>query len=338
MSQGDNMARKTFCWALAALVSVACAPLLAQQPYYPPPPGYQAPPPSYQQAPPPNYQQAPPPNYQQQPPPNYQQEPPPNYQQEPPQNYQQQPPPNYQQAPPNYQQPPPAYPPPPAYQQAPQQPQPNTQAAAPPPAAHSYYTSKPQGFQYHPWRVQIEGGYTITSGDTKQSWQNGGNVGVGLTWFPIKELPFGFRVDGSYSVFDATPANLAAAGKNIGYGKMDMYGGDANAELDLQMGPKVREYLFGGFGWYRQRTTYDTVQYQYGLICDPFYGCLPGYFPVTTNTTRKTSDWISSWNAGVGFEFALQDPLSFFVEARYQRLQPQSSNNVFIPIRVGLRF
>jgi len=294
-SQGDNMARKIFCWALAALISVACAPVLAQQPpptYYPPPPGYEPPPP---------------PAYQQQPPPNYQQ-------------------------------PPPAYPPPPAYQQAPQQAQPNAQEAAP--LAAPAYASKPQGLQYHPWRIQIEGGYTITSGDTKQSWQNGGNVGVGITWFPIKDLPFGFRVDGSYSVFEATPAGLAAAstalGTNIGYGRMDMYGGDADAELDLSMGPKVREYLFGGFGWYRQRTSWDQVQYQYGLVC--YFYCYPGYFPVTTNVERSTSGWMKSWNAGIGFEFALQDPLTFFVEARYLRLYPQSNNSVFIPIRVGLRF
>jgi opacity protein-like surface antigen len=315
------MANKTFCWALVALAGVASSPALAQQPpptYYPPPPGYQPPPPAYQQAPPPNYQQ-PPPNYQQ-PPPNYQQ-PPPNYQQPPP-NYQQ-PPPGYQQPPPGYQQPPSGYP--------------NAQGAAAPAAV---YAAKPQGFQYHPWRVQIEGGYTITSGDTKNWWQNGGNVGAGITWFPVKGLPFGFRVDGSYSVFDATPAGVAAASKSlgttIGSGRLEMYGGDADGELDLQMGPKVREYLFGGFGWYRQRTSYDQVQYQYGLIC--YFYCYPGYFPVTTTVDRTTSDWMRSWNAGIGFEFALQDPLSFFVEARYLRLYPQSNNSVFIPIRVGLRF
>ena len=309
------MVKKTFCWALIALVAAASAPGMAQQPppgYYPPPPAYQPPPPSYQ-PPPPGYQQAPPPNYQQ---------PPPNYQQ---------PPPNYQQPPPNYQQPPPGY-----QQQA----QPNAQEAAAPAAVPSYYTSKPQGFQYHPWRFQIEGGYTITSGDTKNWWQNGGNVGAGITWFPVKGMPLGFRVDGSYSVFDATPAGVAAASKalgtTIGAGRLEMYGGDVDAELDLSMGPKVREYLFGGLGWYRQRTSYDQVQYQYGLIC--YFYCYPGYFPVTTNVERTTSDWMKSWNAGIGFEFSLQDPASFFVEARYLRLYPQSSNSVFIPIRVGLRF
>jgi opacity protein-like surface antigen len=335
------MKKTTFSWALSALASVAAyAPAVAQQPppgYYPPPPAYQPPPPNYQPPPPPppqNYQ-PPPPNYQQPPPqPNYQQPPPPaNYQQPPPPPSYQQPPP-----PPNYQQPPPQN-----YQQ--QQPPPNYQRQQQPgyqypqpvtPLSSSPYLSKPQGFQYHPWRMQIEGGYTITSGDVKQSWQNGSNVGVGITWFPISALPLGFRVDGSYSRFDATPAGLAAAGSNIGYGHQDMYGGDADAEIDLPMGSRVREYFFGGVGWYRQRTTFDEVQQEYGLIC--YFYCYPGYFPVTTATQRSTSPWIKAYNAGIGFEFALQDPVSFFVEARYLRFQPQSANSVFIPIRIGLRF
>jgi hypothetical protein len=36
--------------------------------------------------------------------------------------------------------------------------------------------------------------------------------------------------------------------------------------------------------------------------------------------------------------FALQDPVTLFVEARYLRLRPSGSNVSFIPIRVGLRF
>jgi opacity protein-like surface antigen len=59
---------------------------------------------------------------------------------------------------------------------------------------------------------------------------------------------------------------------------------------------------------------------------------------------HNTTGWLNSWNAGVGFEFALQDPVRFFVEARYQRITKSSSSSSsdkmseFVPIRVGLRF
>jgi hypothetical protein len=53
---------------------------------------------------------------------------------------------------------------------------------------------------------------------------------------------------------------------------------------------------------------------------------------------RNTTGWLHSWNAGVGFEFALQDPTSFFVEARYVRIGPPGGTLDFVPIRMGLHF
>jgi len=303
------------------VMAAASASAVAQEPpYYQPPPNYQQPPPNYQQ-PPPNYQQ-PPPNYQQ-PPPNYQQ-PPPNYQQPPP-NYQQ-PPPNYQQPPPNYQQPPPNYqappppPPPPHYQQ------PQTKA-----------TQQKNTLQYHPFKFQIEGGYTFTEGSLKDTLKDGGNVGAGITWMPFSSLPIGLRVDGSYSTFNLTNQALAAAGSNITYGHQNVYGGDADAEIDLPMTPHAREYFFGGFGWYRTQTVLKQTQYEQGLVCG-FFFCVPGEVPVVTTVQKTTSDWVKSWNAGIGFEFALSDPVTLFIDARYVAFEPYSSKTQFIPIRIGLRF
>jgi opacity protein-like surface antigen len=311
--QGDNMDTKLF-WALSVMAASASA--VAQEPYYQPPPNYQ-PPPSYQ--PPPNYQQ-PPPNYQQ-PPPNYQQ-PPPNYQQPPP-NYQQ-PPPGYQQPPPGYQQPPPyPPPPPPGYQQ------PQTKSAQP--------QKNPQQLQYHPFRFQIEGGYTFTEGSLKDTLNDGGNVGAGITWFPSSVLPIGLRVDGSYSTFNLTQPALAAAGNNLSSGHQNVYGGDADAEIDLPMTPRAREYFFGGFGWYRTQTVLKQTQYEQGLVCG-FFFCEPGEIPVVTTVQKTTSDWVKSWNAGIGFEFALSDPVTLFIDARYITFEPYNSKTQFIPIRIGLRF
>jgi opacity protein-like surface antigen len=306
-------------WTLTVMAAASAAAVAQEPPpYYQPPPNYQQPPPNYQQ-PPPNYQQ-PPPNYQQ-PPPNYQQ-PPPNYQQPPP-NYQQ-PPPNYQQPPPNYQQPPPNY-------QAPPPPPPHSQQS------QAKTAQQKNTLQYHPFRFQIEGGYTFTEGSLKDTLKDGGNVGAGITWMPFSALPIGLRVDGSYSTFNLTDQALANAGSNITYGHQNVYGGDADAEIDLPMTPHAREYFFGGFGWYRTQTVLKQTQYQQGLVCG-FFFCEPGEVPVVTTVQKTTSDWVKSWNAGIGFEFALSDPVTLFIDARYLAFEPYSSKTQFIPIRIGLRF
>ena len=195
--------------------------------------------------------------------------------------------------------------------------------------------------KYHPLVLQIDGGYSLTSGATHQDLENGSNVGVGITWFPSSVLPLGFRLDGSYSGFSETPrsVNLASltTGTNASFGHAHLYGGDVDAELDLQIGSHVKEYYFGGIGAYREQTTFKQLSYESGVGCD-FYECFYGYFPVTSTVERNTTGWLHSWNAGLGFEFALQDPASFFVEARYVRIGPSRTAVDFVPIRMGLRF
>jgi opacity protein-like surface antigen len=163
---------------------------------------------------------------------------------------------------------------------------------------------------------------------------------VGFLWFPSSEIPLGFRVDGSYSHFNLSLGALsnasASTGQNISEGYVEQYGGDVDAELDLRMGPNVKEYLFGGFGWYKNRTTLKTVNYVPGEVC--FFNCYIAYFPQVSTVSRDNTDWMKSWNAGVGFEFALTDPVSFFVEARFMRITQGSQRMDFVPIRVGLRF
>jgi opacity protein-like surface antigen len=216
-------------------------------------------------------------------------------------------------------------------------------AVAPPAGWAPVEHASPQGseFKYHPFVVQIEGGYSLTTGATRQNLENGSNVGVGVTWFPTSVLPLGLRVDGSYSELSETSrsVNLAslATGTNASFGHAHLYGGDVDVELDLHIGSHVKEYYFGGVGAYREQTTFKQLSYESGVGCD-FYECVYGYFPVTSTVQSNTTGWLHSWNAGVGFEFALQDPTSFFVEARYLRIGPRSSPLDFVPIRVGLRF
>ena len=96
-------------------------------------------------------------------------------------------------------------------------------------------------------------------------------------------------------------------------------------------------YLFGGAGRYRQQTELRQITGEFGLICGWYY-CAPGYFPVVTAQQNTTSPWRNSWNAGIGWEAAIADRTSFFVEARYERILPNNNGMQFVPIRLGLRF
>lgn len=195
-------------------------------------------------------------------------------------------------------------------------------------------------FRYHPLTVQISGGYSVTTGSIKDTLNNGWNAGLGFTWQPVAALPLSFVVDGSYSRFGESDQSLALAsqstGSHITFGHLSLYGGDTDARIDLSMGPSVREYFFGGVGWYREQTVFGQDAFQPGLIC--FYSCIPGFVRSGSTVERSTTGWLNSWNAGMGFEFALANPASFFIEARYVRLSPVSSRTGFVPIRFGIRF
>jgi hypothetical protein len=332
------MNAKKLCAFGAALALTGTAAAQYQAPPYPPPqaPVYQQPQaPVYQQPQAPVYQQPQAPAYQQPQAPAYQQPQAPAYQQPQAPPYQQPQAPPYQQP----QAPPPGYAPPPAYAAPPP-------AYPPPPPPYQPYSSNPaappqaqQGIRYHPWRIQIEGGYSITQGSTVKTLLNdGGSGGLGITWFPTAAIPLGFRVDGSYTSHPQTLNALAQAGPNIADGYTDIYGGDVDAEIDLHLGLHSREYFFGGLGWYRERTTLKSVSYQPGQICW-FFGCQSGYYPVYSNAQTSTTAWLNSWNAGIGFEFPLGDPATFFIDGRFLRIkQPQGGYWDFIPIRVGIRF
>lgn len=216
----------------------------------------------------------------------------------------------------------------------------------PPPAAPRYvvpvYASPlvplaPE-LAYHPIQVQIDGGYSITAGESNKYLNDGPNVGLGLTWNPSSSLPVGIRVDGSYSWFDDRRQLLNLSSGGYASGHEDIYGGDADLQLDLaHHSSRQKMYLFGGAGLYREESELRQVSWVNGTICN-FYFCRPGTFPAVTGIERSTSNWHDAWNAGLGWETAIADRGSFFIEARYLRIKPNNSNLEFVPIRVGLRF
>jgi opacity protein-like surface antigen len=219
---------------------------------------------------------------------------------------------------------------------------PPVQPPAPPRYAVPVYTppvvAPAPELKYHPIQVQIDGGYSVTAGSTSQSLNDGPNVGLGLTWTPTAALPVGIRLDGSYSSFDDRRNLFNLNGSGYTSGHEDIYGGDADVQLDLaHHSSRAKLYLFGGAGLYREASEQRRVSLVNGTICN-FYFCGPGVFPAVTAVERDTSNWHDSWNAGLGFETAFADRGSFFVEARYLRIKPNDSKLEFVPITVGLRF
>jgi opacity protein-like surface antigen len=206
------------------------------------------------------------------------------------------------------------------------------------PVAVTPVASPAPELKYHPLQVQIEGGYSLTAGTTSSSLDDGPNVGLGLTWTPTAALPLAVRVDGSYSWFDDREQALNINGAGYTSGHEDIYGGDADLQLDLaHRSQRWKLYLFGGAGWYREASELRRVSIVNGTICG-FWFCFPGSFPAVTAVEHSTSNWHQSWNAGLGLETAIADSASFFIEARYLRIEPNDSQMQFVPIRVGLRF
>jgi len=212
---------------------------------------------------------------------------------------------------------------------------PSPAPAAPPPPTRvqpvymrQYWWEAPE-LVYRPVHFAIEGGFTATAGSSGDNLDDGGNVGLGISFFPSRTLPLGLRIDGSWSRFDATHAYFDAGGDYL-HGHENIYGGDVDLQVNLpQPSSQYQLYLLGGPGWYREQHVLE----QFAAGCG-YFNCGPGYGGEQTSTTG----WRSSWNAGVGGEVALPGGTSFFVEVRYQRIAPHDSGVQLVPVRVGIRF
>jgi opacity protein-like surface antigen len=198
------------------------------------------------------------------------------------------------------------------------------------------YTNGRGPVQWH-----VMGGAAVTTGHTADYLETGYTVGGGLTFRPDPTGPFSLRTDLSFSRFNATNhlLNIGAEQNQteIDDGWGDIINLDVDGVLDIPLGARVRGYVMAGVGGaYRRIDLTQTVGFG-GYFCDDWYGyCGVGVVPGDVLVQRESTTRFA-WNAGVGVEFPLYRGQSFFIEARYNRMQTPDPTE-FIPIRIGYRF
>ncbi|MBS0364736.1 MAG: outer membrane beta-barrel protein [Proteobacteria bacterium] len=198
-----------------------------------------------------------------------------------------------------------------------------------------------RGYDYRPVQWFVDVGPSIPVGRTADFLNTGITLGTGVTFTPQPGSPFKLRAEVDYSRYNAT-RNLISLGEAVNQVQIDdgtgqVISGQINGVLEAPVGPAVRLYATAGVGVaYRRIELTQRVVYG-GWYCDPWVGwCQPDYAPgdllvASYDTTRF------AWNAGAGIDFALPGGQSWFIEARYERIETQEPTT-FVPIRIGMRF
>lgn len=190
-------------------------------------------------------------------------------------------------------------------------------------------------------RWHIDTGYAATTGSISDLLDGGWTIGGGFAWQPDFRTPLALRVDLNYSHFSATrqliSLNEALDQTQIDDGYGEIVDFTVDGEYRMPLSPYVTAFALGGIGVGHRRIALTQTVAVGGYFCDYWFGyCAYGLFPgdvvvASDDTTRF------EWNAGLGLDFALGGGETFFVEARFTRIQTQQPTD-FIPIRVGLRF
>jgi opacity protein-like surface antigen len=191
-------------------------------------------------------------------------------------------------------------------------------------------------YQYPPVRpVQwfIHGGGSTTQGQTGDDFDNGWTIGTGVLIRPDPAQPFALRLEVNYARSEANDQFIAlnetATNTPIDHGSLQTVTGFVDAILEAPLGPWARLYATGGVG-----VGYRRIELtQNGFFCDAFF-CGSGFgrdLVASSETTRF------AWNAGAGVSFALPRGQSWYIEARYERIETPTPTE-FIPIRIGVRF
>ena len=205
--------------------------------------------------------------------------------------------------------------------------------------AQNYYERYYAPQEHVHWH--LDAGYAATTGQISDALQGGWTIGGGFSWQPDYRSPLALRADINYSRFSAT-RQLIAINQAIDQTEIDDGYGEivdltVDGEYRMPLSPYITAFAVAGVGVAHRRIALTQTVPVDGYVCDPWFGyCEFGLVPgdvvvASDNTTRF------AWNAGLGLDFALSGGQTFFVEARFTRVQTAQPTD-FVPIRVGLRF
>lgn len=202
------------------------------------------------------------------------------------------------------------------------------------PALAQVYAVQPLPLQWF-----VDAGPSFPLGTTADYLNTGWTVGGGFNVRQDPSQPFFLRTELNYSRFGAS-SELISAGQtasqtqiNGGYG--EALDGQVDGVFEQPFNAYSRFYLTGGIG-----LAYRRIQLtQSGASpCNEFLGvCGPGFAGSTTNGVSHYDNTRFAWNVGAGFDFPLAGVQSWFVEARYERIETPAPTE-FLPIRIGIRF
>lgn len=202
------------------------------------------------------------------------------------------------------------------------------------------YSERYYGPQEHVhWH--LDAGYAATTGRMADFLDSGWTIGGGLSWQPDFSSPLALRADIDYSRFNATrqliAVNQAVDQTQIDDGYGEVVDGSLDGEYKAPLSPNVTAYALAGIGIAHRRIALTQTVAFGSYFCDPWfgyceYGLVPGDVVVASDNTTRFA-----WNAGLGLDFDLRNGQTFFVEARFTRIQTAQPTD-FVPIRVGLRF
>jgi len=193
-----------------------------------------------------------------------------------------------------------------------------------------------QAQQATPFHWHVLGGYSETLGTTQDYLQGGFLFAGGFSFTPQPGSPLDVRFDLSFSEHNASNFAIASGQQNtnvyIDGGTGDIWSVTGNLVYHVPLGYGMRGYGIAGVGSYHARIAL-TQSGAGGYYCDPFsYYCDNGAAVVESQGVTKLG-----WNAGIGVEFPLPYGRSWFIEARYHRIDTNTPIE-FAPIAVGYRF
>jgi opacity protein-like surface antigen len=187
----------------------------------------------------------------------------------------------------------------------------------------------------------MDTGYAATTGQISDLLDGGWTIGGGFSWQPDFSSPLALRTDLNYSYFSATRQligiNQAITQTPIDSGFGEIIDFAVDGEYRMPLSPYLTGFLDAGIGVAHRHIALTQTVPIAGYFCDYWFGyCAYGFYPgdvvVASDSTTEFA-----WNAGLGLDFALGGGESFFVEARFTRMQTSRPTD-FVPIRVGVRF